>query len=422
MMATALRRPGSTGDPGQRAAGSRRRDDAALRAELERLRDAHLHRARRVLDGPQGVRPVIDGRPVLSFCSNDYLGLAAHPVLADALREGARRFGVGSGAAHLITGHGQAHRRLEEDLAAFVGRPRALLFSTGYMANLGVISALCERGEAVYADRLNHASLNDGALLAGVRLRRFPHADTAALERMRAGGDAALLATDGVFSMDGDLAPVPALAGIADAAGARLLVDDAHGLGVIGRGGLGTLEVYREQGWDDDGSVILMGTLGKAFGTFGAFVAASDAVIETLIQRARSYIYTTALPPALAHATSAALALAQREDWRREHLQALIARFRTGAADLGLPLMASTTPIQPLLTGDAETALAWSRSLEAQGVLVTAIRPPTVPKGAARLRITLSVAHAEQDVDRLLALLERLPCAEERQHCEDSSA
>lgn len=408
-MGTALRHSGTTGARAQGVTGQRRRDDTALRAALERLRDAHLYRARRVLDGPQGVRPVIDGRQALSFCSNDYLGLAAHPELAAALHAGVSRYGVGSGAAHLITGHSAAHRRLEDDLAAFVGRPRALLFSTGYMANLGVISALCERGETLYADRLNHASLNDGALLAGARLRRYPHADTAALARMRAGGDAAMLVSDGVFSMDGDLAPVPALAACADAAGARLLVDDAHGLGVVGRDGRGTLDVYREQGWDDAGDVIVMGTLGKAFGTFGAFVAASDAVIETLIQRARSYIYTTALPPALAHATSAALALARREAWRRAHLQALIARFRAGAAALGLPLMASTTPIQPLLAGSAQRALAWSRWLEAQGVLVTAIRPPTVPKGAARLRITLSAAHAEQDVERLLALLARLP-------------
>jgi 8-amino-7-oxononanoate synthase len=242
-----------------------------------------------------------------------------------------------------------------------------------------------------------------------VRLRRYPHADVAALERMRAGSDAAMLATDGVFSMDGDLAPVPELARIAAAAGARLLVDDAHGLGVVGRDGRGTLDVYRQQGWDDDGSTILVGTLGKAFGTFGAFVAGSDVLVETLIQRARSYIYTTALPPALAHATSTALALAQREQWRRERLCQLIARFRSGASALGLPLLVSATPIQPLLAGDAETALAWSRFLEDRGVLVTAIRPPTVPTGAARLRITLSAVHTEQDVDRLLELLAQVP-------------
>ncbi|MCG6941095.1 MAG: 8-amino-7-oxononanoate synthase [Thiohalocapsa sp.] len=380
--------------------------DAALAAELERLRRENLYRARRVLEGPQGVRPVIDGRGMLSFCSNDYLGLAAHPVLADALREGVARYGVGSGAAHLISGHSEAHRQLELDLADFTGRPRALLFSTGYMANLGVISALCARGEHVYADRLNHASLNDGARLAGARLKRYPHRDVAALERMSAGPGASMIITDGVFSMDGDIAPLPELARVAQAAGARLMVDDAHGLGVVGRAGRGTLDLLR---MDDLQVPILVGTLGKAFGTFGAFVAGSEALIETLIQRARSYIYTTALPPAVAHATSAALALAVREEWRREHLHRLIARFRHGAAALDLPLMESHTPIQPLLAGDSLVALEWSLFLENNGVLVSAIRPPTVPKGAARLRITLSAAHHEQDIDRLLELLGRLP-------------
>jgi 8-amino-7-oxononanoate synthase len=380
--------------------------DATLIAELDRLRRENLYRARRVLDGAQGVRPVVDGRRMLSFCSNDYLGLAAHPALADALREGASRFGVGSGAAHLVTGHSAAHRRLEEDLADFTGRPRALLFSTGYMANLGVVSALCTRGEHVYADRLNHASLNDGARLAAARLKRYPHRDTAALARMAADGGAAMIITDGVFSMDGDIAPVPELAGVARSMGARLMVDDAHGLGVIGRGGRGTLDVL---GQDHHRVPILVGTLGKAFGTFGAFVAGSDALIETLIQRARSYIYTTALPPAVAHATSVALALAVREDWRRERLETLIGRFRHGAAALDLPLLESHTPIQPLLAGDSLRALEWSLFLEDNGVLVTAIRPPTVPRGAARLRITLSAAHAESDVDRLLELLARLP-------------
>ena len=381
-------------------------DDAALKAELERLRRENLYRVRRVLESPQGVRPVVDGRSMLSFCSNDYLGLAAHPVVADALREGVSRFGVGSGAAHLISGHSEAHRQLEQDLADFTGRPRALLFSTGYMANVGVISALCARGEHVFADRLNHASLNDGARLAGVRLKRYPHRDVAALERMLADTGASMLITDGVFSMDGDMAPVPELARVAAAAGARLMVDDAHGLGVVGHAGRGTLDVLHQ---DDRQVPVLVGTLGKAFGTFGAFVAGSDTLIETLIQRARSYIYTTALPPAVAHATSAALALAIREDWRRDHLRALIARFRHGAAALDLPLMESHTPIQPLLARHSLLALEWSLFLESHGVLVTAIRPPTVPKGQARLRITLSAAHREQDIDRLLELLAHLP-------------
>ncbi len=383
--------------------------DATLAAQLARLRRENLYRVRRVLESPQGVRPFVDGHPMLSFCSNDYLGLAADPVVADALREGVERYGVGSGAAHLISGHSEAHRRLEMDLADFTGRPRALLFSTGYMANLGVISALCARGEHVYADRLNHASLNDGARLAGARLKRYPHRDMAALERMSAGTGAALFITDGVFSMDGDIAPLAQLARLAQATGAWLMVDDAHGLGVVGRAGRGTLDLF---GMDDLEVPILVGTLGKAFGTFGAFVAGSEALIETLIQRARSYIYTTALPPAVAHATSAALALAMREEWRREHLCRLIARFRHGAAALDLPLMESQTPIQPLLAGDSPRALEWSRFLESNGVLVTAIRPPTVPEGAARLRITLSAAHEEADIDRLLEVLSQLPTRE----------
>jgi len=377
-----------------------------LDAELARLRDAHLYRSRRLLYSPQGVRPVIDGREMLSFCSNDYLGLANHPEVVGALADGAARYGVGSGAAHLVSGHHQPHRRLEEALAELTGRPRALLFSTGYMANLGVIQALAGRGRRIVADRLNHASLTDGARLSGARLLRYPHADAGRAAALLHGGGQALLVTDGVFSMDGDLAPLPALARAARDAGALLLVDDAHGLGVLGATGAGTLE---QQGLTMDDVPLLIGTLGKAFGTFGAFAAGSETLIETLIQRARPYIYTTALPPAVAHATLAALAVAAREDWRRAHLRTMVARFRAGARQLGLPLMESPTPIQPLLAGSAGRALAWSRRLEADGVLVTAIRPPTVPQGAARLRITFSASHRETDVDRLLELLAALP-------------
>ena len=375
--------------------------------ELERLRAAHLYRSRRVLDGPQGPHARIDGRAMLAFCSNDYLGLAAEPRLIAALAEGAARYGAGAGAAHLISGHSEAHRRLEEALAAFTGRPRALLFSTGYMANLGVISALAGRGERILADRLNHASLTDGARLSGAQLRRYPHRDLARLRRLAAGG-ASLIASDGVFSMDGDLAPLPQLVEAAHTAGARLLVDDAHGLGVLGPAGRGILAHH---GLGTAEVPILVGTLGKAFGTFGAFVAGDAALIELLIQRARSYIYTTALPPAVAHATTIALAIAEAEPWRRERLQALIARLRAGAAQLGLALADSPTPIQPLIAGDAETALDWSRRLESAGILVTAIRPPTVPAGTARLRVTLSAAHGEADVDRLLDALAALPGA-----------
>jgi 8-amino-7-oxononanoate synthase len=377
-----------------------------LAPELGRLQAAGLYRRRRVLGGPQQPRCLVDGRPMLSFCSNDYLGLANHPEVVAALCRGAERWGVGSGTAHLVNGHCAAHEALEEELADFTGRPRALLFSTGYMANLGVISALAGRGDTVFEDRLNHASLLDGALLSRATLRRYPHGDPAALGRMAAEGPPRLIATDGVFSMDGDLAPIRALARIAREAGAWLLVDDAHGLGVLGREGRGTLN---HLGLDARAVPILMGTLGKALGTFGAFVAGSEELIETLVQRARSYIYTTAAPPALAEATRTSLAIARREAWRRERLQTLIQRLRAGAAQLGLPLADSSTPIQPLMAGNAARALAWGQGLESAGILVTPIRPPTVPEGTARLRITLSAAHTESDVDRLLDALGALP-------------
>jgi 8-amino-7-oxononanoate synthase len=387
------------GDPG----------NPVLAAELERLRAAGLYRRRRVQGGPQQPESLVDGRPMLAFCSNDYLGLANHPEVVAAFKRGADRWGVGAGAAHLVNGHSAAHHELEEELAEFVGRPRALLFSTGYMANLGLISALAGRGETVCEDRLNHASLLDGALLSGARLRRYPHADSAGLARLAERTCPRLIATDGVFSMDGDLAPLPALATIARRSGTWLLVDDAHGLGVLGREGRGTLDHF---GLGADQVPILMGTLGKAFGTFGAFVAGSEDLIETLIQLARPYIYTTATPPALAEATRASLALARREEWRRERLQSLIARLRTGARELGLPLMDSPTPIQPLIAGGAERALAWAQALESAGIMVTPIRPPTVPEGTARLRITLSASHTEQQLDRLLDALARLPSGE----------
>ncbi|RKT46038.1 8-amino-7-oxononanoate synthase [Thiocapsa rosea] len=376
-----------------------------LEQALERLRAAGLYRRRRVQDRPQQPEAIVDGRPMLSFCSNDYLGLANHPEVIAALQRGAERWGVGSGAAHLVNGHSAAHHALEEELADFTGRPRALLFSTGYMANLGIISALTGRGDTLWQDRLNHASLLDGALLSRATLRRYPHADAAELDRLIGDRDTRMIASDGVFSMDGDLAPLPALALIARRAGAWLLVDDAHGLGVLGREGRGTLDHF---GLDAEQVPILMGTLGKAFGTFGAFVAGSDALIETLIQRARSYIYTTATPPALAEATRTSLALARREDWRREHLHALIARFRTGANQLGLPLSDSPTPIQPLIAGSSHQALSWASDLETRGILVGAIRPPTVPEGSARLRVCLSAAHSETMVDRLLDALAAL--------------
>jgi 8-amino-7-oxononanoate synthase len=373
--------------------------------ELAALRAQHQYRFRAIVDGPQGTEIVIDGTRYLSFCSNDYLGLAHHPAVVAALKQGAERYGAGSGASHLVTGHQRPHHELEEALAAFTRRPRALLFSTGYMANLGTVAALAGRGDRVYEDRLNHASLLDAGRLSGARLQRFAHGDAGDLRRRldRAPDSQCLIVTDGVFSMDGDLAPLPQLAEIARPYRTLLMVDDAHGLGVVGATGRGTLEHF---GLSTLEVPILIGTLGKAFGSFGAFVAGDEGLIEYLIQRARPYIYTTALPPAIACATLAALTLAETEDWRREHLHALIVRFRRGAQQLGIVMPPSQTPIQPLVVGASQTALKLSAALRERGIYVTAIRPPTVPQGTARLRITLSAAHSEEQVDRLLSALE----------------
>lgn len=375
-----------------------------LHEQLVRRRAENLYRERLVLDSPQGVEVVVDGRRLLAFCSNDYLGLASDARVVAALAEGARRWGAGAGASHLVSGHLRPHHALEEELAAFVGAERALLFSTGYMANLGVVAALTDRHGALYEDKLNHASLIDAARLTRARVTRYPHADTAQLETMLADGSrsAQLILTDAVFSMDGDLAPLGGLMKLAARHGARLLVDDAHGLGVLGAGGRGCFE---QLGVPLVPPAILMGTLGKAFGTFGAFVAGESDLIETLIQRARTYIYTTALPPAVAEATRASLRIVREEPWRRAHLHALVARFRRGARELGFTLLESATPIQPLILGSAAAALEASHKLREAGILVPAIRPPTVPEGGARLRITFSAAHTESQVDRLLEAL-----------------
>ncbi|HET8765643.1 MAG TPA: 8-amino-7-oxononanoate synthase [Rhodanobacter sp.] len=357
------------------------------------------------VDGPWVIR---DGHRLLGFCSNDYLGLAQHPRLIAALKAAADANGVGSTSAHLICGHRREHAELEEALAAWTGRERALLFSTGYMANLGIQQALLAPGDLCVQDKLNHACLLDGARRAGANLKRYPHADVAGAARRfaTAPGAAALLATDGVFSMDGDVAPLAELAALARHEGATLLVDDAHGLGVLGTDGAGSVA---GAGFGTGEVPVLMATLGKALGASGAFVAGSAALIDGLTQFARTFVYTTAMPPALAAAGCTAVRLARDESWRREKLQALIARFRAGAAQLGLPLTDSPSAIQPLLLGDADAALAAARQLEARGLLVTAIRPPTVPHGQARLRVTLSAAHDEAQVDRLLTALAELP-------------
>lgn len=372
---------------------------------------AQLQRRLRVVERTEGAYIESNGRRLLAFCTNDYLGLAQDPRLVAALKEAAAASGVGTGSAHLICGHRREHAVLEEALAEWTGRERALLFSTGYMANLGVMQALLQRGELCVQDKLNHACLLDGAQLAGALLKRYPHADLEAAGRqLRSDIDGcALLATDGVFSMDGDIAPLRELVTLCVQEGATLMVDDAHGLGVLGADGAGCIA---EAGLSEREVPILMATLGKALGCAGAFVAGSAALIEGLIQFARTYIYTTAMPPALAAATHCAVSIARNEDWRREKLNALIRRFRLGAGQLGLPLMSSRTPIQPLLLGDAERALEASRTLEAQGLLVVAIRPPTVPQGQARLRITLSAAHEEAHVDQLLEALASLRLAD----------
>ena len=375
-----------------------------LATQLQARRDHQLYRERLIIDGPQGVTVRVDGRDYLSFCSNDYLGLANHQDVVSAFHRGIDEFGCGSGAAHLITGHSRAHHALEEELADFVQRPRALLFSTGYSANLGVMAALLGRGDRVFEDRLNHASLLDAARLSRARLLRYEHNDAVALASRLAVSPACetLVATDGVFSMDGDMAPLADLSAVAAQHHAWVLVDDAHGLGVLGPQGRGSVV---QAGLGVGEVPILMGTLGKAFGTFGAFVAGSDDLIETLIQQARTYIYTTAPPPAVACATRAALQRVREDDWRREHLQGLIRVFRSGARQLGLTLCDSQTPIQPLLVGAAGRALQLSQALRDRGILISAIRPPTVAEGSSRLRITFSAAHSEAQVQQLLAAL-----------------
>lgn len=380
--------------------------DSDLQALLQERKASNRYRSRKTALSPSGVRMRIRGeaRELIAFCSNDYLGLAQHPKVVEAFTTAAKQYGVGSGASHLVNGHSLEHHQLEEELAEFTGRPRALLFSTGYMANMGVINGLLGRGDAVFQDKLNHASLLDGGLLSGARFHRFRHNDTEHLQALfdKAPANRKLVAVDGIFSMDGDAANLVELAACAKKNNAWLMVDDAHGLGCLGKQGKGTVN---ECGLSAEDVPILMGTLGKAFGSFGAFVAGSDTLIEALIQLARTYIYTTALPPAVAAATRASLKLLQEEHWRREHLQQLIQRLRQGCNDLNLELMPSSSPIQPIILGRDERAVAVSRKLADRGFWITAIRPPTVPEGTARLRITLCAEHSLDDVERLLTAL-----------------
>lgn len=375
--------------------------DQTLLPALELRRRQSRYRTRRVMQSPQGAVVREDGRELLNFCSNDYLGLASHPDVKAAMAEAARRWGAGSGASHLVNGHSEVHHLLEEELAAFTGRPRALLFSTGYMANMGVINALAARGDLVLEDKLNHASLIDGGLMAGADFTRFRHSDMGhleeRLENSRAGRK--LVVTDGVFSMDGDLADLPAMSRLCERHGAWLMVDDAHGFGCLGANGGGSLAHF---GLNQEQVPIVIGTLGKAFGTFGAFVAGSEVLIESLIQFSRTYIYTTALPPAVAAATRTSLKLLKSADAARDNLHQSITRFRSGCEALGLELMPSQSPIQPVLAGSDQKAVHMSRLLAEKGCWVSAIRPPTVPEGTARLRVTLTAEHTPEHIDRLL--------------------
>ncbi len=373
---------------------------SALLEDLTALDDKNLRRRRRTLDCAQSTQITVDGKHYLAFCSNDYLGLASHPALIAAAQAGAMQYGVGAGASHLVLGHTRAHEELEQQLAGFVGLPRALLFSTGYMANLGIVTALVGREDAVFADRLNHASLNDACLLARAQLKRYAHHDLAQLERLLAASRARrkLIVVDAVFSMDGDIAPLPELLALAERYDAWLLLDDAHGFGVLGAGGRGVLEYFAIRYAP---RIIYMATLGKAAGVCGAFVAGHDTLIETLMQRARTYIYTTAMPPLLACAVSKSILLIAAGASLRKRLSENIVLLKQLLADdqpEGWRLLPSLTAIQPLVIGDNRAATEVAEKLAARGMLVPAIRPPTVPPGTARLRISLSAAHTTDDV------------------------
>jgi len=377
-----------------------------LRAALDKLDDEHLRRVRRDIEGPCSPHVVIDGRAYTAFCSNDYLGLAGDPRLAEALIEGARQWGAGAGASHLVSGHYAVQHALEKRLADFVGCERALVFSSGFMANMGIIPALVGRNDAIFADRLNHASLIDGMLLSRADMHRIPHLDMTALERQLAASTAKtkLIVSDSVFSMDGDVAPLRELMALAERFDAWLLIDDAHGFGVLGPQGRGAAAEAGIEGW----RLIQMGTLSKAAGVSGAFVAGNATVIEWLMQKARTYIFTTGSPPALALALLASIDLIEAGFDRRAHLAKLIERLKEGLVQARWRLLPSRTPIQPLIVGDNATALALGAALMEEGLWIPAIRPPTVPAGSARLRISLSAAHTAADVDRLIEAVNRL--------------
>jgi len=383
-----------------------------IKAFLQEKQQSNLYRSVRITESPQQPHMQIGGEKLLTFCSNDYLGLANHPAIINAFKQAANTYGVGSGAAHLINGHSIEHQKLEEELAEFTGRDRALLFSTGYMANLGVVNALMQQpNDRIFADKLNHASLIDAGLLSKAKMRRYAHNDISALQSLYKKKndnsqntlENSMILSDGVFSMDGDCAPVKQLTNIAKQQQAWLMIDDAHGFGTLGKTGAGLLE---QENITQTDVPILMATLGKGIGTAGAFIAGNNDLIEYLIQTARTYTYTTAMPPAIAAASRASLKLVQQETWRREKLQSLVQQFKQGANEIGIALMPSNTAIQPILIGTTKKAVAISKQLKAKGILVTAIRPPTVSEGTARLRITFSANHTDGDINLLLKSLQ----------------
>ncbi len=382
-----------------------KRDDDSIKKWLDERKAQFLYRVPKTASSPQQPRMEMDGKKVLSFCSNDYLGLANHPRIIEASVLATHQYGVGSGASHLVNGHSIQHDLLEQELAEFTGRDAALLFSTGYMANLGIVSALMDKGDAVFQDRLNHASLIDASLLSSAELIRYRHNDMGMLEKKLSTHSASnkMLLSDGVFSMDGDCVDIPSLISLSQQQKAWLMIDDAHGFGVLGKQGGGIIE---ESGATQDEVPLLMATLGKAVGVSGAFVAGSYDHIDYLKQTARTWIYSTAMPPALAAASRESLKIIKQESWRREKLLELIELFKQGAKKRGFNLLASDTAIQPVLVGDSELAMSISKKLFEQGILVTAIRPPTVPKHTDRLRITLSASHEKKDILNLLNSLE----------------
>lgn len=378
---------------------------ASLQLALDKRKAEGLLRQRRLLDSPQAEHIVANNKPYLSFCSNDYLGLANHPALIAAMQIAAGDSGVGSGASGLVTGHHRYHDDLEKQLAKFVNMPAALLFSAGYMANIGVLGALVGRGDAIFADKLNHACLNDGGYYSLADFNRFPHNDVAALEKLLKASTARhkLIAVDAVFSMDGDIAPLAEYLALCEKYDAYLYIDDAHGFGVLGEHGQGSLNHLKLK----SPRIIMMATLGKAAGVAGSFVAGERVVIDYLIQTAKSYVYSTPAPPALSATLSASVRLIEQGDDLRTHLRSLIHYFKGNLQCKKWQLMPSETSIQPLVVGDNLEALALSEYLQKQGILVPAIRPPTVPVGTARLRISISAAHSLNDVKQLISLIQQ---------------